>query len=897
VLDASESLGHPIRRALERFGLELFQCPSAADSIPLPLIPPQELEEHAETDVATDQFGAFALLELLKSADSFEPTESVGALGLRQPLAALTAAVRYAETWQCVDAPRGDPRQLDAARAWAEVDPSMLAQLEWLLVARERGDAVEEARARLAVAAHLGPKEAESLRISAQQRSFLAGESPSTLLPSISAAARFANLEISLPGCDPRRRATAIEEAANLLGPSSALLMQANLGFNWMACGDYERASSCFEALVEARPSFIPAWLGLRAVADLTRDSAKTAEACAALGDLLSNPRQASEQWERAATLLLDVMGDTQRGKLALSRAVALDITQGSAFSRLFRLVRETGDADELLRLIEARLPMATDDEERIFLLWERARALRTRGDRAGALLALDGVTRLSPNHVGALALAGEIHIALGQFDDAARFLAQLSSLTDAPLKQRIMSALAAADLFDKKLGRSNFARDILLDLYRTQATPPALRERLAQIAIKIEVFPLAVEVLESLLGDLQEQEARIDTARLVLALCRDKLGQPARAERAVELLLEHLPTDPEAIDLVLTSCFSEDRTDFWLMEARDRLREDLGRDPLDAPLLERLAKIAHYFDDVRTRQACLGALIAISAGTPEYDLELSSLAERIEPVPNIAIDEIALELLADPQDQGPIAELFARFAIVFVDALGPSLAALGVGKKQRVDPRLGLPLRNEIAAWAGAFGVPDFDLYLTERVDGDVTAIATERPSLVVSASLVTPLDLRGRQAVARELFALRRGTTLLRHRSPHEIAALIVAACQVGETPIAAPPYAMKDEFSRLVGSAMPRKLRKSFAEHTRAIQEANPDLGDWVRAATHSLDRVGVLACGDASQVLAHLTGQRGRLGTSRELQERTARLVAFAVSTSYLELKDTFGLTVR
>ncbi|MGC4066553.1 MAG: tetratricopeptide repeat protein [Polyangiaceae bacterium] len=332
--------------------------------------------------------------------------------------------------------------------------------------------------------------------------------------------------------------------------------MQANLGFNWIACGDYARASSCFEALVEARPSFIPAWLGLRTVADSTQDSAKAAEACAALGDSLSNPRLASEQWERAAMLLLDALGDTTRGRFALSRAVALDITQGHAFSRLFRLVREAGDADELLRLIEARLPKTVDDEERIFLLWERARALRTRGDRAGALQALDGVTRLAPNHVGALALAGEIHIALGQFDDAARFLAQLSSMAEAPLKQRIMSALAAADLFDKKLGRSNFARDILLDLYRTQPTPPALKERLAQIAVKIEAYPLAVDVLESLLVDLPDQDARIDTARLVLALCRDKLDQPARAERAVELILEQFPTDAEAIDLVLDVVF-----------------------------------------------------------------------------------------------------------------------------------------------------------------------------------------------------------------------------------------------------------------------------------------------------------------------------------------------------
>jgi hypothetical protein len=236
----------------------------------------------------------------------------------------------------------------------------------------------------------------------------------------------------------------------------------------------------------------------------------------------------------------------------------------------------------------------------------------------------------------------------------------------------------------------------------------------------------------------------------------------------------------------------------------------------------------------------------------------------------------------------------------VYTEALGPSLSVLGVGKKQRVDPRAGLPLRNEIVAWAGAFGIADFDLYLADQVAGDAIAIPTERPSLVVTTSLSAPLDARGRQAVARELFALRRGTCLLRHRSTTELAALVVASCQVGGHPLAAPHYAMLDEFIRAVASALPRRLRKHLAERSEAIRAQAHDEGvirSYLVAASSSQDRVAALAAGDVSHVLSHLTGQRGRPAGTHELRDRTARLLAFAFSSQYLAIKDKLGLSVR
>lgn len=901
VCGASADHGSPQRRQLEELGLSIAQgnWQGALTSPDREPVAPQTALELATTLARSIANGALA------EGDPVPPT-----------LAAAQAAITYFErdsatsngpardvSETTLDEPVGTPisqRRLSDARNWAGVDPSLVAQLEWFLACRNANEAFEEADARDRIASHLGEREAEALRVSAHLQRFLSGATNVEMLPSTSASARLANLETALPGCDPRRRATAIEEAGELLGTASTIPLRGALGYNQLAAGDNESARITFSGLVETHPRFIPAWLGLRLIAERTSNRALLAQACAALGDLLSEPQHAAVEWERAANILLDELSDNVRGRMALERAISLDINRDKAFTRLFRMVRESQQSEQLLELISRRLPHASTEEEQLMLHWERARSKRALGDREGALASLDAVSAIDPNHVGALALAGEIHIALGQYDDAARFLSQLARQSEAPVKQRLMGGLAAADLFDKKMNRPTFAKDILLALHREGHSTEALRERLSGLAIRTHAFPLAVELLEILMSERDSSDGRADAARLALVLCRDQLQTPERATAAVERLLSELPGDEEALDLILTGCFEHDITERWLRPAESLIRRTLVQQPLDVPRLERLARIAQWFNDARTRQVCLGALIATGAGTQEMDVELSDLDARVAHVPAMTIDEQSLAEICDPNDHGPMAALFQDFAGVFADALGPTLAVLGVGRKQRVEPRAGLPLRNEIVAWAGAFGIAEFDLYLTDRVAGDAIAVPTERPSLVVSTNLTVPLDARGRQAIARELLGLRRGTCLLRHRSTTDLAALIVAACQVGGNPLVAPAYAMLEEFVRALSSALPRRLRKLLAERTLAIRqhcETDAAIQEFLDAATASQDRAAALAAGDVSHVLAHLTGQRGRAPSTQELRARASRLFSFALSSRYLDLKDRLGLSVR
>src|ERR1700742_2885495 len=110
---------------------------------------------------------------------------------------------------------------------------------------------------------------------------------------------------------------------------------------------------------------------------------------------------------------------------------------------------------------------------------------------------------------------------------------------------------------------------------------------------------------------------------------------------------------------------------------------------------------------------------------------------------------------------------------------LGPSLVSLGVTKKDRVEARGGHPLRVAISEWMGALGITsDFDLYVGGPNPRGVHGIAGEQPALVLGTAVTAPFDAASRSAIAREVFALKRGLTAVRTRDDNTVASLVAAA-----------------------------------------------------------------------------------------------------------------------
>jgi cellulose synthase operon protein C len=880
----------PDLAALDRFALEVARGGdqnAARDALSSTL-------EHNGTELQ----GATVLARSLWSPNGAEEAERARALDRLAEIGGSAALARGAAYGiELARTPNGaDASLTDSARAWATADPGLAPVLEWLGAATHSSDVKSEIEARLALARRLPAALGTVFEASAALVSLIAGEGTRQPLDSEEPAAKLTNLEIATPGSDPRRRAHALLDIGQNLGEESLGVVTALAGYNQLAYGDAAAALESFRQVVEAHPDELIGWEGLRTAAEAVGDRGTLAEACASLGDAVSNASAGSEFWEQAALILLDELKDRTRGEFALSRAVERDIRRFSAFDRLFRMVRERKDGPRLLELVGQRLEVAEDPDEIAKLFWERARVLRGAGDREGALSALENVRLLEPEHVGALALSGEIYITLGRFAEAAEHLARLGALDEAPAQQRLMSGIAAVDLYENKLDDAYAALDVLANLHRSGLSTLPVRERLARAAARTEAWDQATEALEILMHERESSAGRVEAARLAMVIYRDRLQQKGRAFAPVSKLLAELPGDGEALDLVLADAFPRNVSPPLLERGLEQLTRSLTENPLDTERVERAARIATYLGKAPLRQAALGALIALGVSSEAVEHELGRMDQRVAHVPRISIDDSALPNLADPEDSGPIGDLMRALATTISEELGPSLAAFGVGKKERVDPRLGLPVRNEIAAWAGALGVGEFELYVGGRDPDAVVGIASEVPALLLGSSVMAPLAPRHRQAVARELFALRRGTTVLRHREAAEISALVVAACRLGDVTLPSPAYAMLGEFQRLLGKA-PRRVKRLLPDLARAVAASGQDPLAWSRAAISSLDRMAAIAAGDVSWVLAENGRERGALGLSEEAAARAKRLLSFVLSPGYLELRDQLGMGVK
>ncbi len=874
-LEAAAEDSDPDALAVERFALEAGPDGNAVEA---------NAALDAVTDPESDVGRAATLARALWTPEHADLSAATAAMDSIAELGGTAAAVARASehALRLAATPAGSAPDatttLDSAQRWASSDASAPPALEWLASTMALGDAEAEVDARRALAARLDCGDS-ALVASAAIVSRLSGDESTPLLAPKDEIARLTNLELAAPGCDPRRRAAALSAAESSLGEESSSLMRALAGYNRLAVGDLEGATAAFRAVVEAFPDELIGWEGLRAAAEASGDRVTVAEASAALGDAVSDDSRGAELWEHAALVLIDELDDVQRGEFALSRAVERDVGRFVAFDKLFRIVRARKDGKRLLELIAQRLDVAEDPTEIAKLFWERARVLRGAGDREGALDALENVTMLEPDHVGALALSGEIYLTTGKLPEAAEKLARLSTLDEAPAKQRLMSGVAAVDIFENKLNDPQKALAVLESLYQSGLSTLPVRERLARSAAKLGAWAQATQVLEQLMNERDGAEGRIEAARLSIAIHRDRQGKPAQARAAVARLLEESPDDGEALDLVLSGVFPEDFSSKLLTRGRDTIVSKLVVEPMDPERVDRLARIAARLDLPRVRQAALGSLVALGEGSAEIDRELAVLDQRVARVPQMAIDEAALPDLCDPEDRGPIVALMRALATTFAEALGPGLEAFGVGKKQRVDPRSGLPVRNEIAAWAGALGVGDFELYVGGRDVNLVAGVATETPAIVIGSGVAAPLSAAHRQVVARELFALRRGVTILRHRDATDVAALVVAACRVVGVDVPSPQYAMLDEFQRVLAKEMPRRVKKILPDLANAVAHSGQDPVEWVRAATSSLDRLAAIAAGDVSYVLSGADIPRGQLGASMEAQARAARLARF------------------
>lgn len=881
------------RIALERFGLELAaEGGDAAAAMAL---------DGISTDSKTNLGVAVELARALWPGTGEDAHED----GLEY-IASLSPAARGAAAAARYYDALGADRQADAlkaVRAWFDTDPGCAAAAEWLGRSRALSHTDAEVEALLALANRLGGRAGTELASLAASVAGLTDQGRAPWVTGVASAAALSNLEHSRPGDAPARRAAAMNTAlghgalGNGSSVGSGLVI---VGLNQLVAEAWEDASNTFRRATEQEPGNLAAWEGLRDASQRTGQVETCLDATVQLAGLCRVPSTAARFYEEAARLCFDELNRPVEGRKHLQRAVEKDIRRVSAFEALFRLERAEGNHEELLKLIALRLDISEEPNEIVKLYWERARALRQQDDLVGALEALDNVRLIEADHPASLALTGEIFITQGRFEAAAAALRELALTTAAPKKQRLVSGITAADLFEKKLEQPERALELLETLRQSGLGALALKERIARTAVKTADWQRALDALADLMAEREDVDGRVEAARLAVAIHRDELGTPGAARAAVDCLLAEVPSDAETLELILSGCFDEVVSRAWLRAAHEALLAEVQEDPLDPEPLLWLARIAGHTNDTGLRQVALGCLAALGQTDAELQRELEQLNKSSAFSPRALIGQQMLVALDPEQGHGQFTPMMRALAPYLVEALGPTLESLGVNRGDRVKASAGSSVRSDIAAWAGALGIDKFELYVGGKDDRGIFAVATETPNVVVGARVDGPLPQVDLAVLASELWALRQGLTVFTRYTGSEAAAVVEAALRLGEQPDPKVTHPLLSQFERELDRVASRRLKKTLRELAPSIRQHYQDIPAWIQQSQFGRDRLAAAVVGDISYVLCPVTRDRGGQAAaqlSQDEQERTAQLIRFVVTPQFAELRKQLGVGPR
>ncbi len=686
-------------------------------------------------------------------------------------------------------------------------------------------------------------------------------------------------------GDDPDARANALAARLEHTGREGKAALESALG---RALAAAQRAGEAVEVLrrvVAADDGDLAAWDALRVAAREAKEWADVVKACDRLAAKTQGAFKA-ELLEEAAAVLMDELEDDAGAEQRLRGALDVDVTRPNAYGRLRDLLAERADSTALLDLSRRRVQVDSDPRELEKIFYEQARVLRSNGDRKGALAVLERLLELTPDHVGGLALAVEIHVALGDFAEAVEKLRTLAT-ADVPVSQKRLARLGAADFLERKLDSPEAALKELAQIESIGLADLALFSRMADVAERAGLYDDAVRALEKG-AKMTEDEDCASLERRAGAIHAQSRHDVEAAVAAYERALDAVPDDLAAGEALAELLTDHDARATMSEQFEEAVRVDLEEDPIDANSLRKVRRAAVWRGDRDIERAMLGVLDAMGLADDAERNAHRQIVANVPPLPQATLDDEQLEGLRARGDVSSVSAFARLVQVTLVEADGRS--PLSEGKPELVRDRDPNMVRDQIGAIARAVGLTaPTELWVGGGRRGIALTFRKEQLAWVVGDG-VTALGPAQRFTVGRLAYAAHAGALPLLHVPPEEGAAKLRAVAIVGETPIGAVD-ADAEALVPAISRAIPRRVRKSVPDV--AVGLTPRDIDRFANGVRLSAARAGALVAGDIGAALEELLGEkpsRAMVFDSKDAFD----LVSFWLSPSCSALRRALGI---
>jgi cellulose synthase operon protein C len=493
--------------------------------------------------------------------------------------------------------------------------------------------------------------------------------------------------------------------------------------------GRFEDAKKLLDACLERAPDHMVALTTLSEVQEALRDFASAARTAEVVAESSAIDAHRISAWHQAAVLWLDKAADKERGRASLERVIDLDPAHEDAIARLQALLIEQGDRQALAALLERRLELAVDTEERVALEVQRGKLLSGVGDTAAAKAALTAALDANPDHAGALEAFAELSSAEGDWAAAEQALIRLARHASEPARQaQVYRKLG--ELYDGNLPNPERADLAYQEVLKREPDDAATVERLVRVAERLGQPARAVELALSLLGRATNPQDKRDHTLFLGVVYEQILKDKKQADATFERARKEWPQDAFVLRALVEyhRRAGEQRAAQMLLDrAASDARRALGTGRFEPAQFQALGTVADL------RGAADAALVA--------DATLAALLGQPFPVHGAgarAAEEDLDELLAPELVSGALRSLLRKTGDVLDSAYALDPRTLRAG-----------PLPVEAAGVAelvrdlsGAFGMRNVELLVSPVLGLTCLAARSVPPLLVYGSALLEKGD-----------------------------------------------------------------------------------------------------------------------------------------------------------
>ncbi len=635
-------------------------------------------------------------------------------------------------------------------------------------------------------------------------------------------------------------------------------------------------------------PGDVVTWGFLAEVRERVGETRMAAEACESLARTSVVREHQLLAWHDAAKIWLDEVNDTERGMSALEAAAEIDATYADVFPRLSALYADKNLDAELARLLERRLDVVEDEDERVALEVELSRAFAEMGELPKAKVCLESALEKRPDHTTALGAMADLCIKEGDWSGAEQAYVRLARLLSDPAEQRAIYE-HLGEIYSVHAPNLSRAEIALREVLKRSPGDLAVLTKLVDIYKRQGDVQKAVETQQEIVAAETDPNARL-ACLVELAKIHETVGRdPRRSEQVLDSARKEFPTSVVALR-AMAEFYARQRQMPAMQILLDRAAGDARRAFAQGRFVPSLFQVLHAAFELRGKRDAARVVAATLAAVEGQPSDLMGAEAR-------AVDPRLDDVLA-PDVMSPALRALLFRAGDALDAVAP--VDLRMLKATPLQP--GTPIGATVGSVATVIGLGALQILVSPVLDRVALPLATNPPTLLVGEGLAKVTNERARMfVVVRAMkMILARASFMLRGQ-PQEVSGLVAglfSAFNPGHMPQGVDAKRVTD-LARRIGPALPRNLDPTVG--VIALEAAGMLGAQWssLAPAAHAwANRVALLAIGDPNAALDAIAWGHNEDAAPTGSEERAAwiarhadarELMTFSVTDAYAEAR--------